>query len=282
MIIIERVDQLRETLRRYRSPAFAPTMGNLHEGHLSLIARAKSLGDICVASIFVNRLQFAPGEDFERYPRTFERDVALLEEAGCDILFAPTEQQLYPQPQTFKVLPDPGLADILEGEYRPGFFIGVATVVMKLFQCVFGQSSGTGHALFGEKDYQQLLVIRQMVRQFALPVQVHAMPTVRDADGLAKSSRNGYLSAEQRRDAVALSSALAQVAAAVQAGESELERLSQQAMQQLRELGWQPDYLSVRRQADLLEPASCDDALVVLGAARLGSTRLIDNILFTR
>ena len=282
MRVVHTIADLRHALAGAKPPAFVPTMGNLHEGHLALVKQARDLGGPVVVSVFVNRLQFQPHEDFDRYPRTLERDCEQLRAIGCNLVFAPDEAELYPQPQTYKVQPPPALADILEGEFRPGFFTGVCTVVMKLFQCVFGQSSGNGHALFGEKDYQQLLVIRQMVRQFALPVQVHAMPTVRDADGLAKSSRNGYLSAEQRRDAVALSSALAQVAAAVQAGESELERLSQQAMQRLREQGWQPDYLSVRRQADLLEPASCDDALVVLGAARLGSTRLIDNILFTR
>ena len=215
-------------------------------------------------------------------PRTWDADCAKLQAAGCDVLFAPRETDLYPEPQTFKVHPDPQLADLLEGQFRPGFFIGVATVVMKLFSCVFGANGG-GTAVFGRKDYQQLMVIRQMVRQFALPIDVVAGDTSRAPDGLALSSRNGYLSPQERAEAVALSQALQQLsdrwAAAQAAGTLQAANLEQQALDQLRARGWLPDYLTVRRRADL-QPATPDDApgtLVALGAARLGATRLIDN-----
>ena len=168
MHIVHTLPELRHALRHAQRPAFVPTMGNLHAGHLALVEQARTLGDATVASIFVNRLQFLPHEDFDSYPRTFEADCAKLREAGCDLLFAPRERDLYPEPQTFKVLPDPALADLLEGEFRPGFFTGVATVVMKLFMAVFaGKPHGFG--VFGKKDYQQLMVIRRMVQQFALP-----------------------------------------------------------------------------------------------------------------
>ena len=285
MLITHTIDELRQALAPYRRPAFVPTMGNLHEGHISLVRQAKPLGDVTVASIFVNRLQFLPHEDFDSYPRTWEADCAALQSAGCDVLFAPREADLYPEPQTFKVHPDPQLADLLEGQFRPGFFIGVATVVMKLFSCVFGATGG-GTAVFGRKDYQQLMVIRQMVRQFALPIDVVAGDTSRAPDGLALSSRNGYLSLQERAEAVALSQALQQLsdrwAAAQAAGTLQAANLEQQALDQLRARGWLPDYLTVRRRADL-QPATPDDApgtLVALGAARLGSTRLIDNLEF--
>jgi pantoate--beta-alanine ligase len=252
-------------------------MGNLHEGHIALVRQARPLGDATVASIFVNRLQFLPHEDFDSYPRTWEADCAALRAAGCDVLFAPREADLYPEPQTFKVHPDPALADMLEGHFRPGFFVGVSTVVMKLFACVLGASGGT--AVFGKKDYQQLMVIRHMVRQFALPVQIVAGETSRAPDGLALSSRNGYLSPEERQEAVALSQALRALAQAWSAAPSPSPALESQAMQALHARGWQPDYLTVRRRSDLMAPAADDGPgdLVVLGAARLGSTRLIDN-----
>ncbi len=199
MLITHTIDELRQALAPYRRPAFVPTMGNLHEGHISLVRQAKPLGDVTVASIFVNRLQFLPHEDFDSYPRTWEADCAALQAAGCDVLFAPREADLYPQPQTFKVHPDPALADLLEGHFRPGFFTGVATVVMKLFACVLGQTGGV--AVFGKKDYQQLMVIRQMVQQFALPITIVAGDTARAPDGLALSSRNGYLSLQERQEA---------------------------------------------------------------------------------
>ena len=273
MQVARTIEQLREILGAYRRPAFVPTMGNLHEGHLALIAQARPLGDATVASIFVNRLQFLPHEDFDSYPRTWESDCAKLLAAGCDVLFAPTEQELYPEPQAFTVHPPAELADILEGHFRPGFFVGVGTVVTKLFGCVQPRV-----AVFGKKDYQQLMVIRGMVRQFALPVEIVASETQRAADGLALSSRNGYLSPEQRQEAVQLSHTLKRMAAQVQAGEG-IAAVETQAMDMLLARGWKPDYLTVRRRADLQPPAT-GDALVVLGAAKLGTTRLIDNFEF--
>ena len=279
MLIARSIADLRQALAPYRRPAFVPTMGNLHEGHIALVRQAQPLGDVTVASIFVNRLQFLPHEDFDSYPRTWEADCAKLQAAGCDVLFAPRETDLYPVPQTFKVHPDPLLADVLEGHFRPGFFVGVSTVVMKLFACVLGATGGT--AVFGKKDYQQLMVIRHMVRQFALPIEVVAGETCRAADGLALSSRNGYLGLEERQEAVALSQALKRLAQQW-LDASDRSALEAQAQDALRARGWAPDYLTVRRRADLL-PATASDAagtLVALGAARLGSTRLIDNLEF--
>ena len=232
-----------------------------------------------MASIFVNRLQFLPHEDFDSYPRTWDSDCAQLQAAGCDVLFAPREHDLYPEPQAVKVHADPALADILEGHFRPGFFTGVSTVVMKLFMAVFaGKAQGT--AVFGKKDYQQLMVIRQMVRQFALPITIDSGETRRAADGLALSSRNGYLSEAERAEALHLSLTLRALGrdalAAANALEAHLPALEAQAMASLSQRGWQPDYLTVRRRHDLQTPKA-GDALVVLGAARLGSTRLIDN-----
>ena len=279
MLIARSVADLRQALAPYRRPAFVPTMGNLHDGHIALVRQAQPLGDVTVASIFVNRLQFLPHEDFDSYPRTWEADCAKLQAAGCDVLFAPREADLYPEPQTFKVHPDPQLADMLEGHFRPGFFVGVSTVVMKLFACVLGATGGV--AVFGKKDYQQLMVIRHMVRQFALPIEIVAGETCRAADGLALSSRNGYLSLEERQEAVALSQALKRLAQQW-LDASDRSALEAQAQDALRARGWAPDYLTVRRRADLL-PATAEDAagtLVALGAARLGSTRLIDNLEF--
>ncbi|MDR6768798.1 pantoate--beta-alanine ligase [Acidovorax delafieldii] len=279
MLIARSIADLRQALTPNRRPAFVPTMGNLHEGHIALVRQAQPLGDVTVASIFVNRLQFLPHEDFDSYPRTWEADCAKLQAAGCDVLFAPREADLYPEPQTFKVHPDPRLADMLEGHFRPGFFVGVSTVVMKLFACVLGATGGV--AVFGKKDYQQLMVIRHMVRQFALPIEIVAGETCRAADGLALSSRNGYLSLEERQEAVALSQALKRLAQQW-LDASDRSALEAQAQDALRARGWAPDYLTVRRRADLL-PATADDAagtLVALGAARLGNTRLIDNLEF--
>jgi len=280
MLIARTLAELRQHLQRFERPAFVPTMGNLHEGHLHLLQVAKPLGDVLVASIFVNRLQFLPHEDFASYPRTFDTDCAKLREQGCDVLFAPDEAELYPQPQTFKIQPDPALADILEGQFRPGFFTGVCTVVMKLFMAVFA-GKAQGVAVFGKKDYQQLMVIRQMVRQFALPIEVIGVDTSRAPDGLALSSRNGYLSPSERAEAVQLSMALRQLGQEALACGTELPsllmQLEAQAMERLRQRGWQPDYLTVRRRSDLQAPLA-GDALVVLGAAKLGMTRLIDNL----
>jgi len=272
MYIANTIEELRGRLSASKRPAFVPTMGNLHDGHIALVKQARPLGDATVASIFVNRLQFLPHEDFDTYPRTWDSDCEKLRAAGCDVLFAPTEKVLYPEPQTCKVHPDPALADILEGHFRPGFFIGVCTVVMKLFQCVQPRV-----AVFGKKDYQQLMMIRHMVRQFALPIEIVGGETFRAADGLALSSRNGYLSESERAEAVQLSKALRAMAEAVRSGERDLAAIETRAMQTLAERGWQPDYLVLRRRADLQAPTA-GDPLVALAAARLGTTRLIDNL----
>ena len=279
MIIIRSIEELRTALKGKRS-AFVPTMGNLHAGHIALLrlaeqCKADGKTDTTVASIFVNRLQFLPHEDFDKYPRTWDSDCSQLEAAGCDVLFAPDEKVLYPEQQTYKVHPPAELANILEGHFRPGFFVGVSTVVMKLFQCVQPTV-----AVFGKKDYQQNMVLRHMVRQFALPVDMLTGDTIRADDGLALSSRNGFLSPAERAEAVQLSMALKSLATQVKAGRTDYATLELQAMQQLTLRGWAPDYLTIRRQADLQAPRSGDapSALVVLGAAKLGSTRLIDNL----
>ena len=276
MKLVHTLADLHSHLAAFRHPAVVPTMGNLHPGHLALVRQAKPLGDITVSTIFVNRLQFAPHEDFDTYPRTLDADCQQLEAAGCDLVFAPKEAEMYPQPQTFKVHPPTELADILEGHFRPGFFIGVCTVVLKLLSCTQARS-----ALFGKKDYQQLMVIRNMVKQFAMPVNIIGGETQRSEDGLALSSRNGYLSPAERQQAVQLSATLKTVAEALRTSTaldaSGISRLESQAMQTLSNAGWRPDYVAVRRQADL-QAAQAGDAMVVLAAARLGATRLIDNL----
>ncbi len=281
MHIVHTIADLRAQLSGFKRPAFVPTMGNLHAGHIALVRQAKPLGDVTVSSIFVNRLQFAPHEDFDSYPRTLDADAQRLEAAGCDVVFAPRERDLYPEPQTFKVHPATDLSDILEGHFRPGFFIGVSTVVMKLFSCVFA-GMPAGVAAFGKKDYQQVMVVRRMVQQFALPIEILAGETQRADDGLALSSRNSYLTPEQRQEAVHLSQALRALGEAARAapGVPDLAALEAQAMQALARRGWKPDYLTVRRRADLMSPpdALTDVPLVVLGAAKLGNTRLIDNL----
>ncbi len=280
MKIVHTIADLRAQLSPCQRPAFVATMGNLHDGHIALVNQAKPLGDVTVASIFVNRLQFAPHEDFDTYPRTWEADCDKLQAAGCDVLFAPREKDLYPEPQTCKVHPPAELADILEGHFRPGFFIGVCTVVMKLFSCVYAGKPG-GIAMFGKKDYQQVMIVRRMVEQFALPIEIVAGETLRAADGLALSSRNGSLNAQERAEAGQLSKTLKALGEAVQAaGVANRADLEAEAMLALANRGWQPDYLTVRRRADLLVPGgvTTTEPLVVLGAARLGSTRLIDNL----
>ncbi|MBI5268090.1 MAG: pantoate--beta-alanine ligase [Burkholderiales bacterium] len=277
MQVIHSITELRHRLAGQEQTAFVPTMGNLHEGHLSLVREARQRGGPVVASIFVNRLQFLPHEDFDRYPRTLARDVELLTGAGCDLVFAPDEAELYPEPQTYKVQPPAALPDILEGEFRPGFCTGGCTVVMKLFQCVQPRV-----AVFGQKDYQQLKVIAGMARQFALPVQVVGAPTVRADDGLALSSRNGYLGQSERHEAIALPQALQALAARARDGRAPREALEAEAMAALAARGWAPDSLTLRRRRDLLPPSEAErlagEPLVALGAARLGATRLIDNI----
>ena len=276
MQLVHTLSDLRDHLVAFRHPAVVPTMGNLHAGHLALVRQAKPLGDITVSTIFVNRLQFAPHEDFDTYPRTLDADCQQLEAAGCDLVFAPLEAEMYPQPQTFKVHPPTELADILEGHFRPGFFIGVCTVVLKLLSCTQART-----ALFGKKDYQQLMVIRNMVKQFAMPINIVGGETQRSEDGLALSSRNGYLSPAERQQAVQLSATLKTVVQALRADSgldaAGISRLESQAMQTLSHAGWRPDYVAVRRQLDL-QGAHSGAPLVVLAAARLGATRLIDNL----
>ncbi|WP_280152650.1 pantoate--beta-alanine ligase [Piscinibacter sp. XHJ-5] len=273
MNLVHTIAELRALLPEAGRCAFVPTMGNLHEGHLSLTRQAARHGLPVVASIFVNRLQFAPHEDFDRYPRTLQRDCELLEAAQCDIVFAPDERELYPQPQAFKVQPDPALGDILEGHFRPGFFTGVCTVVMKLFGCVRPKV-----AVFGKKDYQQLMVIRRMVEQLAMDVAIEAGETRRADSGLALSSRNGYLSDAQRAKAVELVGALRSLGVRYREAPHQRDRLEAQAIESLASRGWAPDYLTVRRRSDLGVPTDAGEPLVVLGAARLATTRLIDNV----
>lgn len=277
MKIVSSIEELRDQLRGQLRTAFVPTMGNLHEGHLSLMRLAKRHGDPVVASIFVNRLQFGPNEDFDKYPRTLQDDAEKLEKEGVYVLFAPTEKDMYPEPQEYRVLPPDGLGNTLEGEFRPGFFTGVTTVVMKLFSCVQPRV-----AVFGKKDYQQLMIVRNMARQFALPTEIIGAETYRAEDGLALSSRNGYLSATERTEAPVLFQTLNKVAEEVRAGRKEVAQLEQQAMASLAQRHWQPDYVSIRRRIDLQPPSAADmeqgEPLVVLAAAKLGNTRLIDNL----
>lgn len=270
------VEDLRATLnaarRAGKTIAFVPTMGNLHAGHISLMRQARDHADLVVASIFVNRLQFGPNEDFDKYPRTFDADCAQLREAGVEILFAPTETDLYPEPQTYVVEP-PEIQHMLEGACRPGHFCGVATVVMKLFQIVQPDV-----ALFGKKDYQQLMVLRSMSRQFMLPIQIIGGETVRAEDGLALSSRNGYLSPEQRAEAPRLQQCLQTIRQAVLKGDKDYAALCQKATQELDSYGWQTDYISVCRQQDLAPAGPDDRDLVIVAASRLGTPRLLDNL----
>lgn len=277
MKIISSIDELRDQLRGQLRTAFVPTMGNLHEGHLSLMRLARRHGDPVVASIFVNRLQFGPNEDFDKYPRTFQADVEKLEKEGVYVLFAPTEKDMYPEPQEYRVRPPDGLGNTLEGEFRPGFFDGVCTVVTKLFSCVQPRV-----AVFGKKDYQQLMIIRNMARQFALPTEIIGAETFRAEDGLALSSRNGYLSSEERAEAPVLYQQLNAVAEAMRGGARDVAAVEAQAMAHLAARGWKPDYVSIRKRIDLNAPAGADlesgAPLVVLAAAKLGNTRLIDNL----
>jgi len=272
MQIVHTIEEIRQALAGSSRTALVPTMGNLHEGHLSLLRLASAHGGPVVVSVFVNPMQFAPHEDFGSYPRTLERDCELLRGAGCDLLFAPDEAQMYPVPDRLQVVPPPSLGEVLEGHFRPGFFTGVCTVVLKLFNIVRPAVS-----VFGKKDYQQLLVLRDMVRQLALPIDIVAGDTTRAADGLALSSRNGYLSAGERARAAVLSQELLDVAGAVRDGQSDWIALEDAAKRRLTGQGWKPDYIAIRRRSDLGAPKE-GEALVVLGAARLGATRLIDNL----
>ncbi|QWD87457.1 pantoate--beta-alanine ligase [Polynucleobacter paludilacus] len=281
MKIISDIGELRDHLRGQNRASFVPTMGNLHEGHLSLMRLARQHGDPVVASIFVNRLQFGPNEDFDSYPRTMQADIEKLEKEGVYVLFAPTEKDLYPQPQEYRVEPPNQLGNILEGEFRPGFFQGVCTVVLKLFSCVQPKV-----AVFGKKDYQQLMIIRQMAKQFALPVDIVPAETIRAEDGLALSSRNTYLSIDERREAPELQKLLQQVREQViglkQQSPEELKKIEAGALETLTKRGWRPDYIAIRLQSDLATPSNtaldAKESLVILTAAKLGKTRLIDNL----
>jgi len=276
--VVHTIEDLRDQLRGQLRVSFVPTMGNLHDGHLALMRLARQHGDPVVASIFVNRLQFGPNEDFDRYPRTLQNDIEKLERnRDVYVLFAPNESELYPEPQNYRVSPPQELGDILEGEIRPGFFGGVSTVVLKLFACV-----GPRVAVFGKKDYQQLMVVRNMCRQFQLPVEVLAHETVRAEDGLALSSRNMYLSSDERNEAPQLYAALNEIQQRLVGGQHDLAALEQYTTEFLTRRGWQVDYIAVRRQRDLHKPTldqiKAGEPLVVLAAAKLGTTRLIDNL----
>ena len=273
MQVVHCAADLRAALAGQAGTAFVPTMGNLHAGHVSLIELAKRHGQPVVASIFVNPLQFGAGEDFERYPRTLAADCEKLAAAGCDLVFAPDVAEMYPVPQTFTVQPPDGLADDLCGAFRPGHFSGVATVVLKLFNLVQPHV-----AVFGRKDFQQLRVIQELVRQFNLPIEIVAGDTLREADGLALSSRNAYLGASERIQAAALQHELAAIVAAIQAGERDFAALAAAAARHLKMAGWRVDYVALRDAATLQPPTPESTRLVVLGAAWLGKTRLIDNI----
>ena len=278
MKIVTTIEELRGQLRGQLRTAFVPTMGNLHAGHLSLMRLAARHGDPVVASIFVNRLQFGPNDDFARYPRTFEADCEKLSREGVYVLFAPDEREMYPEPQEYRVNPPHDLGDILEGEFRPGFFVGVTTVVLKLFSCVQPRA-----AVFGKKDYQQLMIVRNMCRQFALPTEIIAAETVRAEDGLALSSRNGYLSTSERAEAPSLARALRSAADEINNdATADFATVEERALRSLQERGWKPDYVAVRRRSDLQKPvagrARLAEPLVILAAAWLGRTRLIDNI----
>ena len=256
--------------------AFVPTMGNLHAGHFQLMRKARDHGDIVVASIFVNRLQFGPNEDFDRYPRTFEADCAGLEREGVDVLFAPREQEMYPMPQVYRVMPPP-LAAELEGASRPEFFHGVCTVVLKLFNLVRPDS-----AVFGKKDRQQLEIVRDMVQQFNLPIHIVPAETIRADDGLALSSRNNYLSPTERVEAPRLYRTLRWIADEILDRRHDYAKLEAQARAELAKHNWKVDYIAIRHSAALRipHPEGHDDPnlLIVLGAATIGTTRLIDNV----
>jgi pantoate--beta-alanine ligase len=271
MQVIHTTVELRQALSGIGPVAFVPTMGNLHAGHIALVDQAQKKNGAVVASIFVNPLQFVAGEDFERYPRTLADDCAKLDEAGCDIVFAPDVAEVYPEPQTFQVVPP--LADELCGAYRPGHFQGVCTVVLKLFDMVRPR-----FAVFGKKDYQQLFLLKAMTRQFNLDIEILASETSRAEDGLALSSRNAYLSKAERSEAPRIFTELSRIAQVVSAGDHDFRFLETDGKARLAQHGWQVDYVSIRSRNTLLAPSAGETELVVLAAARLGATRLIDNI----
>ena len=279
---VDSVHALRRQVRSWRAAGkrvvLVPTMGNLHRGHIELVERARGIGDRVLVSIFVNPMQFGQGEDFASYPRTLEEDANRLEAAGTDLLFNPPVEEVYPRPAGEQTRVEvPGLSAILCGASRPGHFVGVATVVCKLLNMAQPDA-----AVFGEKDFQQLMVIRRMVEDLAMPVEIVGVPTVREADGLALSSRNGYLSAEERCRAPALYRVLAATAEALREGRSDYRALEAAARDELRDAGLRPDYFEIRRQADLGVPGPGESSLVVVAAAHLGRARLIDNLSLSR
>jgi len=282
MEIIDSVNALREVILRqkqwHKKIAFVPTMGNLHEGHLELVKLARNKADFVVASIFVNPMQFGDGEDFDKYPRTHEEDKQQLMAHGCDLLFLPTVATMYPLAHDQQTRVEvPGLSDILCGASRPGHFIGVSTVVCKLFNMVQPDM-----AVFGEKDFQQLIVIRRMVNELSMPIEIVGAPTVREKDGLAMSSRNGYLDKQQRKIAPGLYAELQAISEAITKGSRNYKAMEKLAAEKLNKAGFETDYIAIRRISDLHEPVKDDQQLVILAAAYLGSTRLIDNLVVTQ
>ncbi len=282
MDTVTTIAAVRERVRGWRAEgrrvAFVPTMGNLHAGHLSLIEAARRHGERFVASIFVNPMQFGPNEDFAHYPRTPREDERMLTAAGCDLMFMPEVSEIYPHgAERATRVEVPALSRILEGEFRPGHFEGVSTVVAKLFHIVEPDV-----AVFGEKDFQQLTVIRRMVAELCMPVEILAATTVRDADGLAMSSRNQYLTAEERALAPQIYSTLQAAASRVRSGDEDFAGIERAGLQALESAGFRPDYFAVRQAADLGMPAPGTRELVVLTAARLGKARLIDNVQVSR
>ena len=272
MELITDIASLRNHLRKESSIAFVPTMGNLHEGHLSLVREAKKRADCTVVSIFVNQLQFSPTEDYDQYPRTIEKDCSLLKDIDVDVVFIPDKQTIYPEQQEFLLMLPP-VADTLEGKFRPGFFCGVTIVVLKLFNIVQPQV-----ALFGKKDYQQYHIVNKMMLQLNLPIKIIACETIRAFDGLANSSRNCYLNKNQRIESTRLYQSLTQIKKSVEAGNKNFKILQDDVIQKLVQHNWNVDYIAIQKR-DTLEPATVDDnELIVLGAAWLGETRLIDNI----
>ena len=282
MITVTTIKEVRAAVQAARAKGqrigFVPTMGHLHAGHLALADAARAAADFVVASIFVNPMQFGPNEDLEAYPRTLEADQQGLEKHGVDLLFAPKVAEVYPDGMALQTrVSVPGLGDILCGASRPGHFDGVATVVTKLFQIVQPDS-----AIFGRKDFQQLTLIRRMVRDLSMPVSILDVATARAEDGLALSSRNHYLSVDERTKAPALYRTLNQAAEQIQEGGADLSAISKQALTNLEGSGFQPDYFEIRHRHTLQEPLVDDRELVILAAAWMGKTRLIDNLVVDR
>ncbi|HEY7964483.1 MAG TPA: pantoate--beta-alanine ligase [Steroidobacteraceae bacterium] len=282
METVTTIAAVRERVRAWRRAghrvAFVPTMGNLHPGHVSLIEAARAHGQRFVASIFVNPMQFGPNEDFAHYPRTPHEDEHMLAAAGCNLMFMPEVAEIYPNGSERATRVEvPGLSRVLEGEFRPGHMEGVSTVVAKLFHIV-----DPDVAVFGEKDFQQLAVIRRMVAELCMPVEIVGAPTLRDGDGLAMSSRNQYLTAAERALAPRIYAALQAAAARLRAGDREFASIERAGFETLEAAGFRPDYFAVRRATDLAAPAAAARELVVLVAARLGRARLIDNVQVTR